>query len=198
MNPNLTSGDLPPSSNQEPYDDALRPHSYDGIQEYDKRLPNWWLFTLYGAIIFSIGYWAYYHWTDHMEQGWVRVQSEIEAVKLAALAQGEPPNNVQLWNFSRDPKIVAAGQKTYLSTCAACHGENLEGGIGQNLVDAEWIHGGTPIAIFNVVRDGVLDKGMPTWGPVLGQQRMAEVVAYLISKNPTVEKPAEEDSSAGG
>lgn len=180
-----------PPPGEAPYDDALRPHSYDGIHEYDKRLPNWWLFTLYGAIIFSIGYWAYYHWTGHMEQGWVRVQSQIEAVKLAALAQGEPPNDLQLWNFSRDPAIVAAGQRTYLSTCAACHGENLEGGIGQNLVDGTWIHGGNPLAIFNTVRDGVLDKGMPTWGPVLGQQRMAEVVAYIISKNPTIEKPAE-------
>ncbi len=180
-----------PNPGEAPYDDALRPHTYDGIHEYDKRLPNWWLFTLYGAIIFSIGYWAYYHWTDHMEHGWVRVQQQIEAVKLAALGQGEPPSAIQLWNFSRDASIVAAGEKTYKSTCVACHGENLEGGIGQNLVDAEWVHGGDPLSIFNTVRDGVLDKGMPTWGPVLGQQRIAEVVAYIISKNPTIEKPAE-------
>jgi cytochrome c oxidase cbb3-type subunit III len=174
-----------------PDDDALRPHSYDGIQEYDKRLPNWWLFTLYGAIVFSVGYWAYYHWTGHMQHGWVRVQSQIEAVKLAALSQGEPPDNLQLWNFSRDPKITATGEKTYVSTCAACHGPNLEGGIGQNLVDAEFIHGNTPMDLFRTVNEGVTDKGMPAWGPLLGQQRIAEVVAYVISRNPSIAEPVE-------
>lgn len=174
-----------------PEDDALRPHVYDGIQEYDKRLPNWWLFTLYGAIVFSVGYWAYFHWTDHMEHGWVRVQSQIEAVRLAALAQGEPPDDFQLWSFSRDAGIVSAGEKTFMSSCAACHGVNLEGGIGQNLTDAEWVHGGDPLDIFRVIQEGVTDKGMPAWGPLLGQQRIAEVTAFIISRNDTIPQPPE-------
>jgi cytochrome c oxidase cbb3-type subunit 3 len=183
----------PPSSHHgsDHDDEALRPHTYDGIQEYDKRLPNWWLFTLYGAIIFSVGYWAYYHWTDHLEQGWVRVTSQIEAIRLAALAQGEPPDGLQLWNFSRDLNIVAAGERTYMSTCAACHGPELEGGIGQNLTDTEWIHGGTPMDIFHVIQEGVTDKGMPAWGPLLGQQRIAEVTAFIISRNTTIAQPEE-------
>ncbi len=170
-------------------DGELRPHSYDGIQEYDKRLPNWWLFTLYGAIVFAAGYWAYFHWTDHMTPGWVRVKSQLEALTLASLKQGGPPTGSQLYSFSKDPVIVAAGEKTYLSTCAACHGADLKGGIGQNLTDATWIHGGTPSDILNTINNGVLEKGMPQWGPLLGQKRMAEVVAYIISKNSTIENP---------
>ncbi len=172
-------------------DEALRPHTYDGIQEYDKRLPNWWLFTLYGAIVFAAGYWAYFHWTDHMQPGWVRVKSEMEAISLAALEKGGAPTGAQLWSFSQDPAIVAAGEKTFMANCAACHGTDLKGGIGQNLTDATWIHGGTPMDIFALIRNGVADKGMPTWGPLLGQQRIAEVTAFIISKNATIEKPAE-------
>lgn len=170
-----------------PHDDeALRPHSYDGIQEYDKRLPNWWLFTLYGAIIFAAGYWAYFHWTGHMKPGWVRVQNRIEAISLAALQKGGDPTAEQLMGFSSDPAIVAAGEKTYVSTCLACHGADLKGGIGQDLTDATWIHGGNPDQIFATIKNGVVDKGMPTWGPILGPKRIAEVTAFLISKNPNV------------
>lgn len=171
--------------------DELRHHTYDGIQEYDKRLPNWWLFTLYGAIVFAAAYWAYYHWSAHMVPGYVRVERQIEEYQKAALAGGAAPTDIQLWNLSRDPAVVQAGQRIYTANCVACHGANLEGGIGQNLVDATWIHGGKPTDIYNTITKGVLEKGMPVWGPVLGAARIADVVAFVISKNATIEKPAE-------
>lgn len=170
-------------------DDALRHHTYDGIREFDKRLPNWWLFTLYGAIVFSAAYWAYYHWSAHMVPGYVRVERQIEEIQKAALTGGAAPTDIQLWNLSRDPSVVEEGHKIYTANCVACHGQNLEGGIGQNLVDATWIHGGKPTDIYNTVTKGVIDKGMPVWGPVLGGSRIADVVAFVISKNPNIEKP---------
>lgn len=171
--------------------DELRHHTYDGIQEYDKRLPNWWLFTLYGAMVFAAAYWAYYHWSAHMVPGYVRVEKQIEEYQKAALAGGAAPTDIQLWNLSRDPAVVEAGQKIYTANCVACHGATLEGGIGQNLVDATWIHGGKPTDIYNTITKGVLEKGMPVWGPVLGSGRIVDVVAFVISKNPTIQKPAE-------
>ena len=41
--------------------DKVREHSFDGIQEYDNRLPNWWLAILYGSIVFSLIYWIWFH-----------------------------------------------------------------------------------------------------------------------------------------
>lgn len=171
----------------------LRHHVYDGIQEYDKRLPNWWLFTLYGAIVFAAAYWAYYHWSSHMIPGYVRVDREIEEYQKAALASGAAkPTDIQLWKLSKDPATVAAGEKVFQANCVACHGANLLGGIGPNLTDNVWIHGGNPTNLYATVTTGVLEKGMPVWGPVLGAARTADVVAYVISKNPTIQQPSEQ------
>ncbi|MFZ4599112.1 MAG: cbb3-type cytochrome c oxidase N-terminal domain-containing protein [Terrimicrobiaceae bacterium] len=170
-------------------DGELRHHSYDGIQEYDKRLPNWWLFTLYGAIIFAAGYWAFYEWTNHMQPGYVRVEQKLVEFQKNALNSGAAPTDLQLWTMSTTPDAAVAGEKIYRTNCVACHGPELKGGIGQDLTDATWIHGGKPTDIYNTVMKGVAEKGMPTWGPVLGAARVADVVAFLISKNPTIEKP---------
>ena len=41
--------------------DQLRAGEYDGIQEYDNRLPNWWLGTFFLTIIFGFAYWMYFY-----------------------------------------------------------------------------------------------------------------------------------------
>ncbi len=179
------------NKNSEHHDDGeIRHHCYDGIQEYDKKLPNWWLFTLYGAIIYAAGYWAYYQWTDHMQPGYARVEQRLVEFQKNALNSGAAPTDIQLWTMSTDPAVKSAGEKIFTSNCIVCHGPDLKGKIGPNLTDAIWIHGGKPTDLYNTVTKGVGDKGMPTWGPVLGASRVADVVAFVISKNPTIEKPA--------
>jgi cytochrome c oxidase cbb3-type subunit 3 len=161
---------------------VLKPHTYDGIQEYDQRLPNWWLYTLYGAILFSIAYWFYYNQslvgsTD--VQSLERQLAIVEQARLAGAIADLDDN--MLWKISRNPDIIAAGKEVFTINCASCHGENLKGGIGVNLVDSEWIHGSNPMQIFALIKEGYAPKGMPTWGPVLGDKKIAEVAAYILS-----------------
>lgn len=182
-----------------PPEDALRPHTYDGIQEYDKRLPNWWLNTLYITIVFWIGYWSYYEWFRVGQTGAETVttaMAKIEAERLSAAKV----DDAALWQMSRNPAFVAAGQAVYTANCAACHLASLRGktenpaAIGPDLTDTVWVHGGTPVAIHDIIAKGVIAKGMPTWGPVLGAKKIAEVTAYLLSKHkegePIVVAPA--------
>ncbi len=175
--------------NVDPRDGELRDHTYDGIQEFDKRLPNWWLFTLHGAIIFAIAYWGYYEWTGHMVPADQRVETQLAEISRRALLNGATLTDDQLWTMSRDAKVVASGEKIYMSNCLACHGDKLQGGIGANLSDNQWIHGGEPTKICATVTSGVTDKGMPVWGPVLGPERIAEVVAFILSRHQPEGKP---------
>lgn len=46
----------------EQYDDKLMTdHDYDGIQELDNDLPQWWVWLFYATIIWAVIYTAYYH-----------------------------------------------------------------------------------------------------------------------------------------
>jgi cytochrome c oxidase cbb3-type subunit 3 len=52
----------------------VRPHVYDGIQEFDNKLPNWWLWTFYGAVIFTFLYWFLWYDSTVMESDEARVE----------------------------------------------------------------------------------------------------------------------------
>jgi len=162
--------------------DPLREHVFDGIQEYDNRLPNWWLWTLYGAIIFAVVYWFYYHQSGQDLSPDLRLKRELAEItaRSASLSKG-PLSDDQLWALSQDAATVAAGRATFNTTCVSCHGENLKGKIGPNLTDTKWIHGGRPTEVVHTITTGVAAKGMPTWGPILGPKRINEVAAYVFS-----------------
>ncbi|MBI5542568.1 MAG: c-type cytochrome [Deltaproteobacteria bacterium] len=154
---------------------------YDGIVEHDNHLPRWWLMTLFGAIIFSVGYWLYYHKLEGRPQ-----RAELEADEKALVeardkAIASRVNDESLLAARADAAAMGRGQDLYKTTCAACHGEKGEGKIGPNLTDASWIHGGKPSQIFMTVTRGVPEKGMVAWGPSLGAAKVQDVVVYLLS-----------------
>lgn len=177
-----------PAKSQPHPEDKLRPHTYDGIQEFDKRLPNWWLLTLYGAIAFAVVYWFVLYESSVVLPDGERVTREmnrIEAEKLGKLVT--MLNDDNLWRMAQNPDFAAKGAETYQSVCVSCHGPSLRGReedsklIGVNLADQNWIHGGKPIEVFATVKNGVPGPGMPAWGPLLGDTRIAEVVAFVLS-----------------
>jgi cytochrome c oxidase cbb3-type subunit III len=176
---------LPP---EPPDEDRIRPHVYDGIQEFDKRLPNWWLYTLYVTIVFWVGYWAYFEWFRAGPTGAQEVGAEIARIEVARLstAQVDDPT---LWQMSRNVAITTAGRAVYDANCSACHLASLRGkaespvAIGPDLTDNVWVYGGRPVEVHALITKGVLAKGMPTWGPVLGPRKISEVTAFLLSRH---------------
>jgi len=168
----------------------LRPHSYDGIQEYDQRLPNWWLNTLYGAIVFWIAYWFVYMIAGLVAAPGVQVDAEMARIAAIKMADSiDVTNDAKFWEMSANPVFVDAGRQTFNSLCIPCHLPSMRGkaespaAIGPDLTDQAWIHGGTPKEIYTTVSKGVVAKGMLAWEPVIGQKKTAEVVAYVLSRH---------------
>ena len=163
------------------HDDRLREHVFDDdVQEFDNRLPNWWLWSFYLACIFSVGYWIHYHTlgTGALPTEEFRQQNEAAAARLAEMEVSDDT----LFALSKEPTAVAAGREVWIDNCAQCHKEDASGNIGPNMTDNYWIHGGKPMDLYNTVITGVLDKGMPDyWLRQLGNLRCQQVVAYMIT-----------------
>lgn len=149
----------------------------DGIQEYDNPLPDWWVGLFWVTIIWSIGYLVHYHFIADRSPQAALAQEIAEAEERWPEGLGA----ATAATFVSTDEAIAAGLQVFRTNCVACHGVNLEGGIGPNLVDGEWIHGGTTENILSVINNGVIEKGMLAWGPILGAEAVNNVAAYVIS-----------------
>ncbi|MBL9038677.1 MAG: c-type cytochrome [Archangium sp.] len=154
--------------------------TYDDIVEDDNRLPTWWLVVLFGTMLFGFGYWFVFHTLHAVPSPLEEYQAEREAQQRARVA-ANPMSDEALLALVAAPDAVEAGHQVFVSTCAACHGQQAEGLVGPNLTDAFWIHGNTPTDIATAVNAGFVDKGMPPWGPVLGDDKVRKVTAYVLS-----------------
>jgi cytochrome c oxidase cbb3-type subunit III len=168
-----------------PQDDGS--HVYDGIVEHDNKLPLWWQLTLYGAVVFALVYWFGRRMNaiasaDQLYAADVAAERAEEAER--ARARGTIDDDL-LVTLSRDPATVTKGKALFVTNCGPCHRVDGGGNIGPNLTDAYWIHGNRPLDLFKVVTDGVPAKGMPTWGPQLGVDRVETVVGYVLTLRDT-------------
>jgi cytochrome c oxidase cbb3-type subunit 3 len=154
-------------------------HEYDGIEEADNELPIWWVSVFLGSIVFACVYWLVYAEYHSMPSPSEELVAELAQRQIAQ--QNAVVGDDELLAKAKDASAAEAGRQVFATTCVACHGPNGEGNIGPNLTDTQWLHGGAPSAIFITIRDGVPSKGMPTWGPMLGKDKVEQVAAYLLT-----------------
>ena len=169
----------------------------DGIEEYDNPLPDWWLGLFWFCIIWAVGYAVHYHFIAD------RSQEKHLAAEMAAAAEMWPVVAAADVEFSVSAEAILAGEQVYNTYCFVCHGAGLEGGIGPTFLDGEWIHGNTPEEVMRIISEGVVEKGMAPWGPILGVDQINYAAAFVLAKNaealglPVDEIPQRSSASEG-
>jgi mono/diheme cytochrome c family protein len=82
--------------------------------------------------------------------------------------------------LEKDPQAPAAGRILFEQRCAECHGDAAEGGKKGPSLRAPEIQNAEPGAIFWILTNGVVRKGMPVWSKLPEPQRW-QLVAYIKS-----------------
>ena len=82
--------------------------------------------------------------------------------------------------LERDPEAIAAGGKLFEQHCSGCHGKKAAGTRrGVNLLGAD-VQQATPGALFWVLTNGVVRRGMPVWSKLPEPERW-QIVTFLKS-----------------
>ena len=161
--------------------DTIKEHTFDGIEEFDNRLPNWWLMIMYGSMVFALLYWIVFHTLEikplpreKFAQEMLKAQeAELERMAKAGVS------NESLLLMVQIPAKMEEGRELWVKHCVACHLDDGRGLVGPNMTDAYWVHGCEPLDHLKVVNEGVAAKGMPAWLNQLGPSRVQTVVAFL-------------------
>ncbi len=172
--------------------DQTMGHSFDGIEEYDNPLPRWWFWLFVGTLVFGAGYLVLYpglgNWKGILpgyENGWTGAnewQKEMDKADakfgpIFARYAAMPVEEV-----AKDPQALKMGSRLFASNCSVCHGSDAKGAYGfPNLTDHDWRWGGEPETIKASIMNG-RHGVMPAWAEVIGEQGVADVAAFVVSK----------------
>lgn len=186
-------------------------HSWDGIEEYNKPLPKWWLYVFYlcivWALIYSIAYpaWPGIKTASAGLLGW-STRGDIAEEIATHEAKLAPINaklaSVELSEIASDPELqgyaLNAGGAVFRSWCAQCHGSGAAGNKGYpNLLDDDWLWGGSLEDIHYTVTAGIRHEeadeeyirqsAMPAFGldELLEPEQIDAVVNYVMSLSET-------------
>jgi mono/diheme cytochrome c family protein len=85
--------------------------------------------------------------------------------------------------LERDPDAPIAGKILFEQHCAECHGSAAQGGKKAPSLRAPEIQDATPGAIFWILTNGVVRRGMPVWSKLPEPQRW-QLVSYIKSLAP--------------
>ncbi len=163
-------------------------HEFDGIEELDNPMPNWWVIMFVATCIWGFGYAILYptlgnyegllgwtstgQWEEEVAQAdekYAPIFAKYAATPIAALA--------------KDSEAMKVGQRLFANNCAVCHGSSGRGALGfPNLTDDDWLYGGEPETIKQTLLLG-RNGQMPAKGlkPDMTNSDVNDLTHYLLA-----------------
>lgn len=159
-------------------------HSFDGIEEFNKPMPAWWLNLFWGAIVFAFGYVLVFGLANFDGLlGWSSHKQLAEETAAHDERYGEVYSrlaSIPVEDLADNPQALRMGQQLFLNNCALCHGQNGQGYYGfPNLADTDWLYGGSGDAITTTLLNGRRGQ-MPAWKDTLGTNGVSAVAEYVL------------------
>jgi mono/diheme cytochrome c family protein len=114
---------------------------------------------------------------------------EPDAFAYAELAKAPDKSRAKRNPMANDPDAVAAGQNLFDQHCSECHGNSGYGTQKAPSLRAEQVQSAAPGAIFWILTNGVVRRGMPVWSKLPEPQRW-QLVTFIKSLG-VVPKPPE-------
>jgi len=181
-------------------------HQFDGTQELNNPMPQWWLAIFYACVVFAGVYMIFFPaipMVTTATKGVLGYTARGEVAEdIASHAEGqavwrERIAAADLEDIQSDPELLqfamAAGKANWAVNCSQCHGSGAAGNVGgyPNLNDDAWIWGGDLENIYLTIAHGVRNEVdddarysmMPNYGvdELLTREEIAQVTQYVIS-----------------
>ena len=171
--------------NADSKDDNTTGHVWDGdLREYNNPLPRWWMGLFYLTVFLALGYLVVYPGLGRFSGlfGWSQTKqydNQVEQMEARYAKIYKTFASEDVVTLAKNEKALKTGNRLFVNNCAVCHGSDARGAPGfPNLRDTEWLYGGTPEAIKQSITNG-RSGTMVAWGPILGEEGVKEVVAYV-------------------
>ncbi|MBK0399160.1 cytochrome-c oxidase, cbb3-type subunit III [Limibaculum sp. M0105] len=182
-------------------------HEWDGIKELNTPLPRWWLWTFYGTIVWGVIYtilypaWPLVNDATAGVLGYSSRTAVHEAIEQAAAEQSvftDKISALDIEEVASDAELVqfatSGGAAVFRNYCSQCHGAGAAGVQASgypNLLDDDWIWGGTLADIETTIRHGIRYDAdddtriseMPAFGDmeILSKEEIAAVADHVLS-----------------
>lgn len=158
-------------------DVIIEGHDYDGIEEFDNDLPQWWKVGFYITIIFGVGYLLNYH---VLNTG--NLQEEEFEIAMAKASEMYADVDLVYENAVEDEALLAGIMPEFEKNCGACHTKSGGGNTGPNLTDKYWIYGGDVNTLYETIKYGRKGESvMPAQGAKYSNEQIYHLASYIIS-----------------